>query len=559
MDTPLQLTPDWRIRMDMPLQLTPDFCGPPSRLIATPKSLVTLKDLLSDRALTVKRPRQQPPSLIFRLPAEMLAEMFMQATADDQDASAMLIPMHFHFVLSQVCGLWRAVALHTPSLWCRIVLHLGGRTAGFGGITNLAKTCFARSCELPLALIITSSITTTQNIPNLSMDLVLPVRHRIRHLELRLPVVLTESIFKLPKNSLKALRSISVYAFITDEPGSWFRAMSALEGAPLLDRVKLSCVPAPGSLVQWRMADVRFDPYLAGLPWDQLTDITLQDLELRCDDAIYALERMTSLVRCSVEVRMFEPLAPVTAFTILPGQPTPASAPPAPPKPAPPVTLPALRVLDLALSGWDSGPADFFNRLTLPSLKDLAIKYKDKGTLPCATLTALQTRSSCSLERFVLASRKGDSLLPFLQSNPLLARLQLVFCALELTPLAAALTRTAGSDAVVLPRLRTLTLTDRWTEETPRAAWARASKAVVDMARSRLHSRMPDASPSHTPDARLEIFTFGSGARLSPKKAARMERCRAAGMRVRIVAIVPERAHLMRSDYRNMGLWADDD
>jgi hypothetical protein len=172
---------------------------------AAPRSLVTLKSLLSDRALTVVRPRQQPPSLIFSLPPEMLAEMFLQATADDQDVSAMLFPMHFHFVLTQVCGLWRAVAPHTPSMGCRVVLHLGARTRGFSGIKSLAKTCFERSYELPLALVITSSVTEATMIPNLPMDLVLPVRHRIRHLELKLPIVLTKSLFKLPKNSLQHL------------------------------------------------------------------------------------------------------------------------------------------------------------------------------------------------------------------------------------------------------------------------------------------------------------------------------------------------------------------
>ncbi|KAJ6586402.1 hypothetical protein DFH09DRAFT_1432293 [Mycena vulgaris] len=534
--------------MDMPLLLNPDFCGPPTRLDAAPKSLVTLKSLLSDRALTVKRPRQQPPSLIFCLPAEMLAEMFMQATAEDQDASAMLIPMHFHFVVSQVCGLWRAVALHTPSLWCRVVLHLGGRTAGFGGIKNLAKTCFERSCELPLALIISSSVAKAETIPNLSMDLVLPVRHRIRHLELRLPAVLTESIFKLPKNSLKALRSISIYALVSDaEEGPWFRSMSGLEGAPLLDRVKLSCVHTPGSLVQWRTVAFRFDPYLAGLPWEQLTELDLQDLEIRCDDAIYALEMTTNLVRCSLEVRMFEPLAPVIAFTNVPAAPIP---PIEPPKPKKPVTLPALHALDLAISGWDSASADFLDRLILPSLKALSIKYKDKATLPCATLTALQTRSSFSLERLVLASRTGDSLLPFLQSNPLLVRVQLVFCALQLAPLATALTRKAGGEEAPLPCLRSLTLSDRWVEETPRAAWVRVTKAVVRMARSRC--------TQSTAGARLEGFAFGSRAGLSAKQAALMERCVAEGMRVRVITILPERMQLLRSDYIGLSLWDDE-
>ncbi|KAJ6514201.1 hypothetical protein C8R47DRAFT_1313564 [Mycena vitilis] len=541
--------------MDIPLLSNPNFCGPSYAFgREAPRSLVTLKDLLSDRALTVKRPRQQPPSLIFSLPAEMLAEVFLQATADDQNPSSMLKPMHAHFVLSQVCVLWRAVALHTPSLWCRVVLHLGGRTSGFSGVKNLAKTCFERSCELPLALVITSSIISASTIPNLSMDLVLPVRHRIRHLELKLPVVFTESIFKLPKNSLKALESISIHALISNDEGPWFRSMSALDGAPLLETVKLICVHTSSSLMQWRLQELRFDPYLAGLPWDRLTELCVQDLEIRCDDALYVLEMTTSLVRCAIDVRTFPPMEDVLAFT---NTPISAAADTPPLKPKKPLTVPALLVLELAVSGWDSAPADFFDRLVLPSLTELSIKYKDRQCLPCATLIELQTRSAFSLERLALASRTGDSLLPFLQTNPRITRLQLVFCALELAPLANALTLKPGdgdSDAdspPLLPHLRSLSLADRWADETLSAVWARATKAVIEMVRSRrrMNSR---------PGALLEGLTFGSQAVLSAKKVVRLDRWRMDGMRVRTATVPPERAHLTRADYINMILWQDD-
>ncbi|KAJ7512925.1 hypothetical protein B0H11DRAFT_1948009 [Mycena galericulata] len=489
--------------MDIQLLSNPDFCG--TTYFRKPKSLVTIKSLLAHPALTVKRPRQQPPSLIFSLPAEMLAEMFLHATAEDQDASDLRKPMHFHFVLSQVCGLWRAVALHTPSLWCRVVLHLRDRTRGFGGVTRLARTCFERSCELPLALIIASSVAFDSSIPNLSMDLVLPVRHRIRHLELRLPVVFTESIFKLPKNSLKILRSIDIHATVSGhDVGTWFRSMTGLQGAPLLESVKLSCVRPAGSLAEWREEDFRLDPYVAGLPWGQLTELALHDLEIRCDDALYALEMTTSLVRCAMDLRIIPPFQPALAFLNANGP----AADPEPPAPKKPITLPALLILELAVSGANNAPEDFFDRMVLPSLKELTIKHKNDQSLPCATLTNLQKRSgsSFSLERFVLTGCRGnDSVLPFLQTNPLISCLKLVFCGRELLPLAIALTRKAGSDAL-LPRLRVLTLVDRWAEESSPTTWAGATKAVVDMARSRWRS---DAG------TRLETFTFGSQAAVS--------------------------------------------
>ncbi|KAJ7140460.1 hypothetical protein C8R46DRAFT_1135670 [Mycena filopes] len=537
--------------MDVDLSSNPDFYDAIrmptfSDMSASKPSVVTLKSLRADRALTVKRPRQQPPSLIFSLPAEMLAETFLHAVADDQSRSSLLMPMHFHFVLSHVCGLWRAVALHTPSLWSRVVLHLGARTQGFGGIKSLAKTCFERSCELPLALIITSSIFDSSKIPNLSMDLVLPVRHRIRHLELALPAIFTESIFKLPKNSLKALRTIKVSALVWDNNGPWFRSMSALQGAPLLDTVAVTCVYSDGRSFHRRTADLRFDPYLAGLPWDQLTELRLHDVEIRCDDALYMLEMTSGLLRCSLDLQIIPPLVTVIPFTNIPA-PT-ADLPP--PKPKPPVIVPGLLVFELAISGSHSAPEDFFDRMVFPSLKELTIKYKEKQALPCETLTAMQTRSSFSLEQFTLASRTGDSLLPFLQSNPTLWSVQLVLCALELVPLAAALTLTAGASAPILPRLRILTLADRWTAETPASTWAHATKAIIDMVRSRRRVNNDDAC------ARLDAFVFGSRAALSAKKIARFQRWREEGMRVRTVTVPPEREQLTRSDY-NMILWQE--
>ncbi|KAJ7127511.1 hypothetical protein C8R43DRAFT_1027522 [Mycena crocata] len=542
--------------MDIPLPSNPDFCGPVARMdvpgYIAPKHLVTLKSLLSDRALTVKRPRQQPPSLIFSLPAELLAEVFLQAIADNESTSAMSIPMHFHLVLSRVCGFWRAVALHAPSLWCRIVLHLG-RVSCFRGISSLAKICFERSYELPLTLIITS-VASASTLRDLCIDLVLAVRHRIRHLELQLPVSLTESLFKLPRNSLKALKSVSIHARISDsEQGSWFRSMSALEGAPLLNSVKLSCGRAPTlDLLQTEMAelDVPFDPYSAGLPWHQLTELCLEDLDVRSDDAIYVLEQTTNLVRCSIDLRIIAPVASILLFA---NSAAPASSSP-PHKPQKLLTLSALLVLEFAVSGWDSAPVDFFDRLIVPSLKELSIKYKDRQTLPCATLLALQKRSSFSLERFVLARRMGDSLVPFLQNNSLLMRLQLLFCDAELTSVATALTYHAGEAAVVLPRLRALTLADRWTEEAPAGLWSRATAAMVAMLRSRL--RIENGGALHS---RLERFTFGSRTRLSTKKNAQMNDLRTEGMRVRTMSVVPERARLIMSEYRNLNMWQDDE
>ncbi|KAJ6620005.1 hypothetical protein B0H10DRAFT_2023272 [Mycena sp. CBHHK59/15] len=539
--------------MDIPLLSNTDFCGPPNGVdipgYAPPTTLLTIRDLLSDRALTVKRPRQQSPSLIFRLPPELLAEVFMHATAEDTPST--FLPMHMHIVVSHVCGLWRAVMMHAPSMWSRVVLHLGGRTKGFRQITNLAKTCFERSYELPLTLIITSSVFTASMIPNLSMDLVLPVRHRIRHLELALPAVFTESLFKLPKNSLKSLQSISICALVSDREGGWFHSMSALEGAPLLDTVKFRCLHPDNTWQGWRrnyFPSLAINPHVAGLPWEQLTELRLEDLEINCEEALYVLEMATGLLHFTSELRFPEPISAVITFTNLAtGLPTPAPAPSAKDR----VIAPALLDLELLIDGWTTAPADFFGRLILPSLKELSIKYKFRQELLCETLTALQACSSFSLERFTLVNRAGDSLAPFLQTNPLLVRLQLAFCSVELVPLVSALTRRrGGSTPPLLPMLAALTLADRWAEETPSTTWFRATKAVVDMVRSRWYTQ-DDASA-----ARLGSFTFGSRVGMSEKKVARLDGCRKDGMRYTMVLISKREFPAVPADYNLV--WGDD-
>ncbi|KAJ7165463.1 hypothetical protein C8R43DRAFT_1164687 [Mycena crocata] len=515
------------------------------------RPLITLKDLLSDRSLTVKRPKQQPPSLIFRLPPEMLAEICVHTTAEDQDKLSLEIPMRSHFVLSHVCALWRAVALYTPSLWSRVVFHLGDRKTGFGNIANLAKVCFERSCELPLTVIITSSVHDPSSIPNLCMTLLLPVRHRVRHLELALPAVFTESLFKLPKNSLKALQTVEIAALLNSEAllpenaGCWFRAMSALEGAPLLYSVKFSGIHPVLPLHSRRTAvtrPLRFDPHVAGLPWDQLTELSLGNLEIRCEDALHVLELATALSRFTINLRVFEPIAPVIAFTQAPAAPVPS----APLRPKPPITAPALVSLDAIVSGWVGAPAEFLDRLVLPSLTHLSIKHSFAQALPCSTLTNLQTRSEFSLQQLFLTSRTGDTLLPFLQANPTLWRLQLVFCSMALGPLVGALAR-IDAEPPLLPRLRALTLADRWSDEASAVVWGRATKAVVGMARARWRGQGDRI-------ARLDSLVLGSQAGLG-QKMGRLQKLQEAGMRVRLVHIFKERQNIVVPDYINT--WAD--
>ncbi|KAJ7253482.1 hypothetical protein C8J57DRAFT_1348188, partial [Mycena rebaudengoi] len=444
--------------MDIPLLSNSLFCGPPGYPAPTP--LLTLRDLLADRALNCPTPETTASQRHFSYSAGI-------ALGHDVPR-----PMHFHWVISQVCGLWRAVALHTPFLWSRI---------GLGDIISIGKTCFARSYELPLTLIITSSTFDASSIPNF-------IRHRIRHLELALPVVLTESLFKLPGNSFGSLRSITIRAFTRapqrDDQDDHYIPCFTEE-----DIVRRQGPPLTRPIF--------FSPEVGALPWTQLTELCLEGLNILWENAVYVLEMSSGLLRCSLEIQE------ASAFYLL----FPVNPPPVVPLMAitQPVTALALLSLDIFLR---SDPGDFFQNLILPSLKELSIKHRIGGELPCSALTRLQRQSDFSLERFSLTNRSGDSLLPFLQSNPQLRYLQLMYCRpLEVIPLAAALTRKQEGDALtLLPHLAELKLINRWAEEVTSETWKHATKAVVELAWSRWRRR------DNTSISCLETFTFGSSA-----------------------------------------------
>ncbi|KAJ7434006.1 hypothetical protein FB451DRAFT_1419286 [Mycena latifolia] len=345
-----------------------------------------------------------------------------------------------------------------------LVLHLGAAwTAGFGGIINLAKACFERSCELPLALIITSSVSESSRLPNLAMDLVLPVRHRIRHLELSLPAVFTESLFKLPRSSLMALRSIDI-SVLTDGHGTWFRSMSALEGAPRLNSVKFGAIysSAPTFDLHFPVAPqirgkLRFDPCVAGLPWGQLTELCFADVEIRCDDALHMLGMANALVRAKLDVHILRPLMPAIAFTTSIVPPTP----PEPPRRQPPVSAP--RPARAGSHNQPMGRGKLPRRALRQTRSPLHDEALDQVQAPTKPPVRNSPRSANALGVF------APAVLPHQphgrQPYPALA------------PLTDALARDA--DPPLLPRLVALTLIDRWVEETLTVPWVRATKAVV--------------------------------------------------------------------------------
>ncbi|KAI0647698.1 hypothetical protein C8Q79DRAFT_1008110 [Trametes meyenii] len=108
---------------------------------------------------------------IMQLPTEVLAHIFILGAEGD---------IMFPIVVSHVCRAWRYIALHTPSLWRRVVLDT--RLAMWGQRIHRAK---AVPLDIQLAPHMAMAHLAYYNYVQLCMHAVLPYIHRWRSLEVR--------------------------------------------------------------------------------------------------------------------------------------------------------------------------------------------------------------------------------------------------------------------------------------------------------------------------------------------------------------------------------------
>ncbi|KAJ7780963.1 hypothetical protein B0H16DRAFT_1496688 [Mycena metata] len=59
--------------------------------------------------------------LTTRLPPEILAEIFLTSLVNGEDSDSDILSWEAPWLLSDVCGRWKAIALSTPELWCSLL------------------------------------------------------------------------------------------------------------------------------------------------------------------------------------------------------------------------------------------------------------------------------------------------------------------------------------------------------------------------------------------------------------------------------------------------------
>ncbi|KAJ7780953.1 hypothetical protein B0H16DRAFT_602867 [Mycena metata] len=86
-----------------------------------------------------------------RLPPEILAEIFLTSLANAGDSNSDMLSRNPPWLLSQVCGRWRVVALSTPELWYSL-FPFADSPLPVSSILALASAHIERSNPLPLKL-----------------------------------------------------------------------------------------------------------------------------------------------------------------------------------------------------------------------------------------------------------------------------------------------------------------------------------------------------------------------------------------------------------------------
>ncbi|KAF7334600.1 F-box domain-containing protein [Mycena venus] len=333
---------------------------------------------------------------VLTLPAEITSHIFTQSLPIDATPSRYAAPL----LLTQVCRLWRTIALATPNLWQSIVVkELGpGDLERLNDPAKLVEMWLQRSAGLPLSLFVhLLNEVLAQSI----IDTCLVHHHRWSEVE-----VLSFVNIDARDREFPVLRKVRLSH--RDEPRHTIRILNA----PAL---REACI----TTVSNTQCDVQ-------LPWAQLSHLRFSTHGLlaaclpilsHCSDLLVHLTHSSALI---------QPI-PETMFD------------------NPHLTLPTLESLDVTLLGPSIIP-----HLTLPRLQHLTVS----GHIPSAIepLRALFSRSFCSLQSLHLTVAH-ELLVDLFQLVPTVVTL-----ALQVYPPALPEVVQALSSTDILPAMHTLAI-----------------------------------------------------------------------------------------------------
>jgi hypothetical protein len=320
-------------------------------------------------------------SHVVRLPPELVSEIFLATPFEDRAA--------MRKVYLQICSVWRRIAISTPRLWTTISLVLIEHK--FDTQMSYIRTLCERAGQLPVSISLYSddnhSLRAKCSINQNPIPTLTPYVSRIKDLSLSLSETGAESFYQLPEGSLPLLESCAIEVYANDEIVGRFFPTTALKYASRLRRLSLD--------------DKWGDPSLLRLP---------SHLVYLCIKSALTPSNLIDILR---QCPNLEELAQVKLTLSAPNYAGDV------------IALPRLRGLDFcARRPWHPNDT-FFQRFTVPSLRELKLLIEDDGALLPMSLKTLLLQSSCPLERLSLSLIQMDPeiLLDCLRAVPSLVML----------------------------------------------------------------------------------------------------------------------------------------
>jgi hypothetical protein len=339
-----------------------------------------LEHLVGDRdaASIVLEKHLASLSPVRRLPPEVLSEVFLHCLPDKAFVDP--APLEPPLLLANVCTTWRSIALSTAGLWSSIAVNVTG--VDICPHKDLVKLWVGRSGSHPLSFQILGELKKGANglpvpggqtaAPSL-LDVFIP--HHARWWKIHLEyngLGMETGLARIPENiTFPRLEDVhlerSMFFNSLDLP----RATSMVQAAPRLHRLSWICSSECRNMI---------------IPWSQLTLLNLTGSILFGDHCLGIIQEC--------------PMLKSGSFVIM----GPADSELYPYK-IPRFVHHNLELLDLHTQG---DLREYFNRLTLPRLRELSIEMgyfeHSQRMWPHAQFMELLSRSECSLEALALSN-----------------------------------------------------------------------------------------------------------------------------------------------------------
>ncbi|KAF9077087.1 hypothetical protein BDP27DRAFT_1414208 [Rhodocollybia butyracea] len=143
---------------------------------------------------------------VHRLPPEIVSKIFVAFCSSADQCNPVHWGTRSRIILSSVCGAWRNIAHATPKLWSELSVHRNTNYVIKSNHSDMATQWLNRSGVMPLDLNISLRTDYTGDISNAFPAFA----HRIRSLEVYIPMQHFEPFTHLPKSSFPFLERLEV-------------------------------------------------------------------------------------------------------------------------------------------------------------------------------------------------------------------------------------------------------------------------------------------------------------------------------------------------------------